>query len=172
MKVKKSVIWPYLLIAPALLVVVAVVFIPVINAIMMSFQSYDLRRPHEIGFIGLGNYLELFRSSMFWASFRRTVYWVVFGVGFQLIFGFLLALLLNRKFKGQGIARAVSLIPWVTPGVLIGLMWRWIFDGNHGVLNDMLMRLGIIDSAIPFLARMDTAFPAVIVTIIWQGIPF
>jgi multiple sugar transport system permease protein len=90
----------------------------------------------------------------------------------QFVFGFSLALLLNQHFFGRGIVRSLSLIPWVTPGVLIGLMWRWIYDGNYGVLNDILTKIGISDSFIPFLAQRNTSFPAVIVTIIWQGIPF
>lgn len=172
MRDKKAGIWPYLLVAPALLVVAAVVFVPVGNAVLMSFQSYDLRRPYAIGFIGAGNYAAVFKDTLFWQSVLRTVIWVVFGVGFQFVFGFCLALLLNRDFKGRGAARSVSLIPWVTPGVLIGLMWRWIYDGSYGVLNDILMKIGIIGYPVPFLARQDTVFPAVIVTIIWQGIPF
>ena len=169
---KKTNIWPYLLIAPALIIILAVVFVPAVNAILMSFQSYDLRRPSEIGFTGLQNYIDIFQDQLFWTSLLKTILWVVFGVGFQFVFGFLLALLLNRKFKGRGIARAISLIPWVTPGVLIGLMWRWIYDGNYGVLNDILLRLGLIHDKIPFLAQSGSAFPGVIVTIIWQGIPF
>ncbi len=169
---KKTNIWPYLLIAPALIIILAMVFIPAVNAILMSFQSYDLRRPSEIAFIGLGNYIEVFQDPLFWASLWRTIQWVVLGVGFQFVFGFALALLLNKKFKGRGIARSVSLIPWVTPGVLIGLMWRWIYDGSYGVLNDILLKLGFIQDKIPFLAQKSTAFPSVIVTIIWQGIPF
>lgn len=172
MQKKKINIWPYLLIAPALMIVLAVVFIPAVNAILMSFQNYDLRRPNDIGFIGLANYAAVFQDPIFWKSLWKTILWVVFGVGFQFVFGFALALLLNKKFRGRGIVRAVSLIPWVTPGVLIGLMWRWIYDGNYGVLNDLLMKLGIIEDAIPFLAQQSTAFPSVIVTIIWQGIPF
>lgn len=165
-------IWPYLLISPALLVVLAMVFVPAINAILMSFQSYDLRRPSQIGFIGLDNYTAAFQDTLFWSSLLRTVLWVVFGVGFQFFFGFILALLLNKNFRGRGIVRSVSLIPWVTPGVLIGLMWRWIYDGSYGVLNDLLMKVHLIDTPIPFLAQQSTAFPSVIVTIIWQGIPF
>lgn len=172
MQKKKINIWPYLLITPALMIVLAVVFIPAVNAILMSFQNYDLRRPNDIGFIGLANYAAVFQDPIFWKSLWKTILWVVFGVGFQFVFGFALALLLNKKFRGRGIVRAVSLIPWVTPGVLIGLMWRWIYDGNYGVLNDLLMKLGIIEDAIPFLAQQTTAFPSVIVTIIWQGIPF
>ncbi len=169
---KKLNIWPYLLIAPALIIILAMVFVPAINAILMSFQSYDLRRPSSIAFIGLGNYIEVFQDPLFWASLWRTIQWVVLGVGFQFVFGFALALLLNKKFKGRGIARSISLIPWVTPGVLIGLMWRWIYDGSYGVLNDILLKLGFIQDKIPFLAQKSTAFHSVIITIIWQGIPF
>jgi ABC-type polysaccharide transport system permease subunit len=92
--------------------------------------------------------------------------------GFQFLFGFIMAQLLNQYFRGRGVVRAVSLIPWVTPGVLIALMWRWLFDGNYGVINDLLMRLGIIHEKVAWLSRMDTALPAAIITIVWQGIPF
>jgi len=169
---KKINIWPYLLIAPALIIVLAMVLIPAVNAVLMSFQSYDLTRPSRIGFIGFGNYIQVFQDKLFWQSLGKTILWVVFGVGFQFVFGFILALLLNKKFKGRGAVRAVSLIPWVTPGVLIGLMWKWIYDGNYGVLNDILLKLGWIQDKIPFLAQKSTAFPSVVVTIIWQGIPF
>ena len=169
---KKINIWPYLLIAPALIIVLAMVLIPAVNAVLMSFQSYDLTRPSRIGFIGFGNYIQVFQYKLFWQSLGKKILWVVFGVGFQFVFGFILALLLNKKFKGRGAVRAVSLIPWVTPGVLIGLMWKWIYDGNYGVLNDILLKLGWIQDKIPFLAQKSTAFPSVVVTIIWQGIPF
>ncbi len=170
-KLKRN-IWPYLLVAPALIIVLAVVFVPAGNAILMSFQNYDLRRPNQMGFIGLDNYIKAFTDTLFWQSLGRTLLWVVFGVGFQFLFGFALALLLNKKFVARGFFRSLSLIPWVTPGVLIALMWRWIYDGNFGVLNDLLMRLGLIENAIPFLSQRATAFPLVILTIVWQGIPF
>ena len=169
---RKSNLWPYLLLLPAVLIVLSVVFIPVVNALVMSFQSYDLRRPDKIGFIGLGNYGELLRDPLFWGSLGRTLLWVIFGVGFQFLFGFILALLLNKKIPLRGFFRSVSLIPWVTPGVLIALMWRWIYDGNYGVLNDILLKIGLIHDKIPVLAQISTAFPAAIVTIVWQGIPF
>lgn len=172
MKKQKFNIYPYLLVAPAMLIIMCVVFIPVVNAIGMSFQSYDLRRPKDIAFIGLANYIEIFHDPLFWSSLWKTILWVVFGVGLQFVFGFILALLLNKSFKGRGIVRAVSLIPWVTPGVLIGLMWKWMYDGNYGVLNDILQKLHLITDNIPFLSQLNTAFPSVVVTIIWQGIPF
>ena len=169
---KKSGIWPYLLVAPALLVVLTVVFVPVVNALLMSFQNYDLRRPSAIGYNNFKKYVNLAADPLFWSALLRTGIWVVAGVGLQFVFGFILALLLNRPFFGRGIARSLSLIPWVTPGVLIGLMWRWIFDGNYGVLNDLLIRVGLLKENVAFLAQESTAFPSVILTIIWQGIPF
>ena len=169
---EKSTIWPYLLLLPALIVMLSVVIVPIINAVSMSFQSYNLTKPKKIGFIGLQNYATLLHDPLFWSSLLRTAIWVVFGVGCQFLFGFLLALVLNKQFKGRGVVRAVSLIPWVTPGVLIALMWRWMYDGNYGVINDLLMRLGLIKENIAFLSKPGTAMPSVIVTIVWQGIPF
>ena len=172
MRGKRSGIWPYLLLAPALIIMIAVVIVPIVEAVSMSFQSYNLTKPKKIGFIGLANYAKLFQDPLFWSSLLRTIIWVACAVGFQFRFGFILAQLLNRSFRGRGVARAVSLIPWVTPGVLITLMWRWLFDGNYGVINDLLLRMGIIHEKIAWLSRMDTALPSVIITIIWQGIPF
>jgi multiple sugar transport system permease protein len=169
---RKNQILPYLLVSPALLFFIAIILVPVANAIIMSLQSYDLRRPASIGFIGLDNYIAVFQDPEFWGALLRTVIWVVSAVGSQFFFGFILALILNQDFRGRGFVRAVSLIPWVTPGVLIALMWRWIFDGNYGVINDLLLRVGLIENKIPFLAQKSTAFPAVVVAIIWQGIPF
>lgn len=168
----KSKIWPYLLLAPALLIMLSVVVIPIINALSMSFQNYNLTRPNKMGFIGFGNYVKIFNTKQFWASLGRTATWVSWGVGLQFVCGFMLALLLNKSFTGRGIARSVSLIPWVTPGVLIALMWRWILDGNYGVFNDILLRLGLVEDKIAFLANKGFAMPSVILTIVWQGIPF
>ena len=165
-------VYPYLLLAPALIIVLSVVIVPIFNAVNMSFMNYNLTRPNKMGYNNFGNYVKMLNDSDFTGALWRTVIWVVFGVGGQFLFGFLLALILNKYFRGRGVARAVSLIPWVTPGVLIALMWSWMFDGNYGVINDLLMKLGLISDKIAYLARKDTAMPAVIITIIWQGIPF
>ena len=153
---RKSIsIYPYLLIAPALIIMVGVVFVPVIQAILYSFQNYDMRYPTKTAFIGLANYIEILtKDPQFWPSLWRTVLWVVFGVGFQFLFGFILAMFLNRSFRGCGVVRSLSMVPWVTPGVLIGLIWRWLYDGDYGVINDLLMRLGILEEGIPFFALM------------------
>ena len=163
---------PYILVAPAFILMLLVVGYPILNSIYMSFLDYTLFKPKDIKFVGLANYLKVLSDPIFRESLLNTVLWVVFGVFFQFLFGLILALLLNRKFKGRGIVRSVILIPWVTPGVLIGLMWRWMYDGNYGVINDILSKLHIIDNFIPWLSSSDTSMASVIITIIWQGVPF
>ena len=144
-----------------------------IQAVITSLQYYDLRYPTRTRWIGLQNYIDiLFHDDLFWPSLKRTLLWVLFGVGFQFLFGFILALVLNQKFRFRGIVRAVSMVPWVMPGVLIGLIWRWLYDGDYGVINDLLIRMGFLDKGIAFLSRTDTALPAAILSVVWQGIPF
>jgi len=90
----------------------------------------------------------------------------------QLLLGFATALLLNREFKWRGLARSLILIPWVTPSVITALMWRWMYDGNNGVINDLLVRIGLLKSYFPWLANSSTALPAIMVALMWQGFPF
>ena len=93
-------------------------------------------------------------------------------MGFQFLLGFGLAVVLNTRFRFRGIVRAAAMVPWVTPGVLIGLIWRWLYDGDYGVINDLLKRMGFLTRGIAYLSRVDTALPAAIFSVVWQGIPF
>ena len=174
MNVKKySWIWPYLLITPALTVVICVVFIPVIEAVITSLKYHALRYPDRTAWVGLQNYADLLTAdAQFWPSLCRTILWVIFGVGFQFLLGFVLALVLNARFRFRGIVRAAAMVPWVTPGVLIGLIWRWLYDGDYGVINDLLKRMGFLARGIAYLSRVDTALPAAIFYVVWQGVPF
>lgn len=164
--------WPYLLILPALAIVSFVVLYPAAQSVVLSFQNFNYHRPHEMGFTGIQNYIDVFKDKLFWQSLRRTIIWDVLCVGLQFVLGFMLALLLNTSFPGRGAVRSVSLVPWVMPGVLVGLMWRWILDGNYGVLNDILMKIGLIQNNIAFLAQTETAFSCAILAEVWRGIPF
>jgi multiple sugar transport system permease protein len=165
-------IMPYLLVSPAILLMVFIVIYPIFKSIFMSFHYYVIWDLKNLKFIGFDNYLKALNDVAFIASARNTVVWVTMAVSFQLFFGFILAMLLNLNFKGRGIVRSISLIPWVTPGVIIALMWTWIFDGNYGVLNDILLKAGIINQKVPWLSQTSTSLSSVIVAIVWQGIPF
>lgn len=163
---------PLILLAPALLLVVGVIIYPICHAISLSFQYYKLTDFANRRFVGLQNYVAIWQNEAFIASLGNTVKWVVITVSFQLLLGLGLAMLLNTPFHGRGIVRSITLIPWVTPGVVIALMWVWIYNGNFGILNKCLISLGLLDQGIPWLGSDKTALYSQIVTMVWQGLPF
>lgn len=171
-KMNNRKLYPYYLVAPAVLFMLMIVAYPIVNSIYMSMMEYKLFKLSSIHFVGLENYIAVLKDPVFMQSLWNSFLWIVFGVFFQFFFGLILALLLNEKFRGRSIVRSLVLVPWVTPGVLIGLMWTWMYDGNYGVINDILTKLHITNQYIPWLAQSDTALFSVIVTIVWQGIPF
>ncbi len=163
---------PYALLSPAVLVTLTIVFFPMIQAVWMSFHDYVLFRPKDISFVGLKNFIVAFNDEVFWISLRHTIVWIGITVPAQLFLGLCTALLLNQKFFWRPIARALIIIPWALPSVVIALMWVWIYDSNYGILNDLLLRANILKTAIPWLADPDTALYAIILTLTWQGFPF
>lgn len=165
-------ILPYALLSPAVLVTLTIVFYPMVQAMWISLHDYVLFRPKNFDFVGLKNFYTALQDEVFWISFRHTVLWIGLTVPAQLLLGLVTALLINQKFFWRPLARAMIIIPWALPSVVIALMWVWIYDSNYGILNELLLRAHIIKSAIPWLARPDTALYAIIVTLTWQGFPF
>lgn len=163
---------PYLFLAPALLATAAVVLYPVATTLWMSLHDFVLFRPHNVPFVGLRNYERLLADEAFWISLGQSFVWVGLSVGLQFALGLAAALVLNESFVFRGLARALIVVPWALPSVIIGLMFTWIYDFNLGLLNDLLLRVGILDKPIAWLARPDTALYAVIATLVWQGFPF
>jgi len=163
---------PYALLSPAVLVTLTIVFFPMIQAVWMSLHDYVLFRPKDFTFVGFKNFITAFNDEVFWISFRHTISWIGITVPAQLLLGLCTALLLNQKFFWRPVARALIIIPWALPSVVIALMWVWIYDSNYGILNDLLLRAHILKTAIPWLADPDTALYAIILTLTWQGFPF
>ncbi|WP_370650371.1 carbohydrate ABC transporter permease [Neorhizobium galegae] len=163
---------PYLLLAPAVVVTVVIVFMPMVQAVLTSFYDLILFRPNASKFVGFGNYIRLFNDPVFWTALWNTIIWIGLTVPLQMGLGLVAALLLNREFPWRGLARALIIIPWALPSVVIALMWRWIYDPNTGVLNDILIYLSIVQSAVPWLADPEVAIYAIIATLTWQGFPF
>lgn len=163
---------PYLFLAPALLATAAVVLYPVATTLWMSLHDFVLFRPHHVPFVGLKNYERLLADEAFWISLGNSFIWVGLSVGLQFALGLAAALVLNESFFFRGVARALIVVPWALPSVIIGLMFTWIYDFNLGLLNDLLLRVGILDRPVAWLARPDTALYAVIATLVWQGFPF
>jgi len=163
---------PYVFLAPAMLVTLFIVFFPMVQAIITSFYDLILWKPNASRFVGFGNYVKLFTDPVFWVALGNTAIWIGLTVPLQMGLGLITALLLNRTFPWRSLARALIIIPWALPSVVIALMWRWIYDPNTGVLNDILLYLSIIRVGIPWLADPDLALYAIIATLTWQGFPF
>lgn len=169
---RRSWLTPYGLLGPAVVVTLLIVFLPMLVAVVTSFFELVLFRPKATHFVGLGNFIALFNDPVFWSSLWRTVLWIGLTVPAQMLLGLAAALILNQQFVWRGLARALVIIPWALPSVVIALMWRWIYDPNVGIANDLLLRLSIIQTAVPWLADPGVAIYAVIATLTWQGFPF
>ena len=150
--------YPYLLLLPIFLILGSIVFYPIGYAIYLSLNNYVLTRPLEIGFSGLSNYIKILtKDALFLRSLLRTGKWVFWTISLELLLGLIAAWLLNREFRGRNIVRSVILLPWVFPSVLTGLVWVWMLDDSHGVMNDILFKLHLIDNFIPWLSQSGTA---------------
>lgn len=163
---------PYALLSPAVIATLVLVFYPMFQAAITSLFRNVLWRPRDVAFIGLDNYLAILHDPVAWSSLGRTVLWIGVTVPLQLLLGLCTALLLNQQFRWRGLARSLILIPWALPSVIIGLMWSWIYHPQAGVLNDLALRLGLLQAAVPWLANPDTALYSIMVALIWQGFPF
>lgn len=160
---------------PALILPLIFTYYPMIKGSLMAFQSYNLMNVTNIKWIGLGNFQKLFANTpgnIFYTILKNTAIWVIVSLFFQFTIGFALALLLRKKFRGSSVYQGLIFFPWAVSGFLIGIMWRWMFNGTSGVINDILLRIGIIHSPIAWLASKDTALLSVIIANIWYGIPF
>ena len=171
-RVAKHGLFIFLCLLPALLLVTIFIYYPLFKGVIMAFQNYSLFDLTNIDFIGLGNFKTIIADAGFKQSLINSFFWVFFSLIPQLLIGFIVALLLRKKFRGRGIYQAFIFFPWAMSGFLIGLIWRWMLNGQGGVINDLLMKLKIIHSAIPFLADPNWAMISVIVANVWYGITF
>ena len=162
----------YSYLVPAALCMLATVVVPIILAIKMSLYADVLYKPADYRFIGLGNYVRLVQDPVFWLSLWNSVVWVFGSVVLQFVFGFAAALLLQQAFRGRALVRTLTLLPWIIPGVVVGLIWEWLYQPNYGVINDLLIRAGWMHERLAWLSSPDTAMAAVVFTNVWRGIPF
>lgn len=163
---------PYLLLAPALGLVVLMYAYPMVSAIGLSFYELYLVRSPISKFVGLRNFSELWGDEVFRLTMKNSVYWVVgSNLGF-FVFGMGLALLANLKFRFRGIIRGIFILPWVIPVVVVGIIWRWIYNPQWGLLNNALLRLGVLSSPVGWLSNSKTMWPAIIFTNVWRAYGF
>jgi len=168
----RSLLTGYLYLTPAALCLLATVAIPIGKAIQLSLYDDVLFKPQDYRFIGLDNYVRLAEDPVFWLTLWNSFVWVFGSVILQFLVGFAAALLLHQAFRGRTLIRTVMLLPWVIPGVVVGLIWEWLYQPNYGVINDLLIKAGWMHDRVAWLSNPDLAMAAVVFTNVWRGIPF
>ncbi|HCT92680.1 MAG TPA: sugar ABC transporter permease [Lachnospiraceae bacterium] len=163
---------PYLYIAPVMILLLLAFGYPLIKSIVMSFQDYKLSRLDKVSWNNFKNYIAMFTDKNFLLLLKNSVIYVVVAVLCQFLLGLGLALGLNGKFKGRGIYQSIVFLPWAFSAFVVGLLFRWSFNGEYGVVNDVLLKLGIIKDKISWLGTPGLSLAVVIMAMIWIGIPF
>ena len=166
----------WLFIAPSLVVLALIAGWPLVRTIWFSFTDADLNNLNDYDFIGFENYLAnydgewlgLLTEPDWWHSVWNTVWFTLVSVSLETVLGIVVALILNAAFPGRGLMRAVVLIPWAIPTVVSAKMWNWMLHDQFGVINDMLLRIGLIAAPITWTANPDTALWAAVMVDVWK----
>ena len=170
---RKKAVLPYLFIAPVFIFIAVFLFYPMGNVFYFSFQHYNVAKPYTNGFAGFENFIRIFSDDrVFYKTLLVTLKWVFFTVSIQLIAGLIVALVLNQQFRGRGFFRAIIFIPWAVSGILTSLLWSMMFNEHMGVINALLLKMGIINDNIAWIANMNTVFGSIVTAEIWRGLPF
>lgn len=158
--------------APAFLVVAVFVYYPMVAGSMGAFRTWTIYNITEQPWAGLANFRAVLSDPLFYTTVGNTIVWVVGSIVPQFVIGFALALWMRRKFRFRGLYQALVFFPWAISGFLIGILFRWMFNSEFGVINDLLMRSGLVDTPLPWLATPALAMPAVIIANVWYGVTF
>lgn len=169
---KQEKITGWLLLFPALLILASVFIYPIARAFWLSWFAENLGTQLEPVFTGLTNYQRMLGDGRFWQSLFNTSIFTVISVVIELLLGLVIALILNKSFFGRGIVRTIAIIPWALPTAVMGLAWAWVFNDQYGVVNDVLQRLGLINTGISWLGTPTLAMAALIVADVWKTTPF
>jgi trehalose/maltose transport system permease protein len=170
---------------PMLVALAIVAGWPLLRTIYFSFTNTSLSNLYGGDFIGFKNYFSwttlksgrtvfsgLLVDPAWWNAVWNTVRFALLSVTLETVIGMIVALVLNAEFKGRGIVRAAILIPWAIPTIVSAKMWSWMLNDQFGILNDLFLRMGLIDHKIAWTATADTAMTAVLIVDIWKTTPF
>lgn len=171
--------------APMLVALFFVAAWPLLRTIWFSMTDATLSNLYDAEWIGFGNYLQVrelssgrtvYRGTLvdpdWWNAVWNTVRFSFASVFFETIFGLIVALVMNAEFKGRSIVRAAILIPWAIPTIVSAKMWGWMLNDQFGIINDILLSVGLIDQKIAWTASPETAMTAVLIVDVWKTTPF
>jgi len=159
----------WLFVTPALIIIAVLMYYPMVGTVIESFYSASFINPNPT-FVGFGVYRQVFADGAFGQIVWNSIVWTVAVVALQNLLGFAVALLLDQNLPGQSLMRSLVLLPWVLPGVVAAILWRFMYDPQLGLINSFLISLG--GHGVPWLASSVTALPAAIVAAVWKGFPF
>jgi multiple sugar transport system permease protein len=160
----------YLFLIPAVLVILGLVAYPFMSAVLLTFQQKTAGAPGK--YIGLNNYRELLNYEVFYRTIFNTLLYTGLGVSLKFVFGLSMALVLNQERLFNNFFRSFLLLPWAIPTVISALNWRWIYDDASGLINNVLVRLELVEESISWLSNPHLAMFSVIAVVVWQGTPF
>lgn len=161
----------WLLVLPALLLLVGVFAYPIAQAFWQSSFTQNLGTRLQPEFSGLENYGRMVQDGRFWQTLANTTVFTLISVAIEFLLGLGMALVLNQSFRGRNLVRTIAILPWALPTALIALAWTWIFNDQYGVVNDLLARFGVTPS-INWLGEPTLAMIAVIIADVWKTTPF
>ena len=166
----KRINWiPYVFLIPACSIIGAFVLYPMLHAIAASLTDYNMIT--ESNFVGLDNYKQLVADPFFWNSLKNTFLYLIFVVPILVIAPIFLAILVNQNLPGIKAFRAIFYLPVITSLVVTGLIWKWVYE-EQGVLNYLLITLGITDNPVAFLTDPNNALFSVMAVTIWTGLGY
>ncbi len=170
MREKKLVVGLFLLL-PLLLLICVFYLYPIIAMSRLSFYSTQFGFG-DLKFNGLNNYVSLLSDSTFYTALKNSLVWTVISLVVQLSIPVGLAILMNQKIKGISVARSLILVPWIIPGVVVAIIWRWLLEPTMGIISQQLMSLGIISHTINFLGSRSLALITLIFVNSLKYMPF
>lgn len=160
----------WFLVLPALLPILILSVGPLLHGIALAFTDAQSGRTQATRWIGTLNFQDLLHDTLFWDSFRIGLLWAVGVTALQFLLALGLALLLDQDLRLRWLARTLAIVPWAMPEVVVGMMWRLVYNPDAGLLNETLHDLGLGDGR-AWLSGLGTALPAVIVVGVWAGLP-
>jgi multiple sugar transport system permease protein len=165
--------WMYLLLLPSALLITAVVLYPTVYGMQLSFREMRLNRPDlGTGWVWFKHYERMLADPVFWVSLRNTAVWVTCSVAIEFFVGLVAALALNRNLPGTKILAVLILLPYFLPNVVAGHMWALMLDPRLGVINDLLVKMGLLTGYKAWFADPATAMAAAIIVEAWHSFPF
>jgi len=157
------------LLIPSVIVVFGIVVYPVIKTLVTSFYAVDSPFPKAWPGVGFDNYTKALSSAHFWSAVERTAYFTFVSTALELVFGIGIALLLNAPLRMRWLFRTIVVLPWALPTIVNGAMWRYMFNGNYGVVNAALTQLGLLHAYKAWLSSPFQALNIVVLADVWKN---